>query len=234
MEFYVNDFGEEMGKDQFISLQSLIKRNEGLFKSEKQGNFIHKKWTLKDLENRFWIGNNIEIKDHCKYILVEGYTEFSHGKGRGHVPITYLYEIDHAGILTRYRAKYRRYCNDGTEIKEVVKDWERSCETPPAPEKAPEAPQKPQVESEWFGEEGTRYNGLELTVEFVTGFETQFGWSNLHKFRDKDGNLFVWFTSSKLLEQGQTYRMNATVKRHSEFRDQKQTELTRCMKIEEI
>jgi hypothetical protein len=234
MEFYRNDFGEEMQKDQFMSLQSLMKYNDGLWKSEKQGKFILSKWTLKEIGEFHWVGKWIGEKEGHKYIVVDGFTQFDHGHGRGHVPITYCYEVDHAGIVARYRGRFWRD-GDSAGLKSVDKDWERTVPTPVAP-KAPEtAPveEKKAPVSEWFGEVGKRYNDMKLTVKFVTGFDTQFGYSYVNKMEDDKGNVFVWF-SSRGLEEGQTYLMNVGIKEHSEYREVKQTVLTRCLKVREV
>ena len=55
----------------------------------------------------------------------------------------------------------------------------------------------------------------------------------LHKFRDEQNHLLVWFTSSYELDTGVWYTGKCTVKDHSEYNGEKQTVLTRC-KLEEI
>lgn len=51
----------------------------------------------------------------------------------------------------------------------------------------------------------------------------------IHSFKDGNGNKLVWKTSAVLdLEEGQAVTITGTVKEHSEYRDEKQTILTRC------
>ncbi|UKL30051.1 hypothetical protein [Bacillus phage PK2] len=234
MEFYRNDYGEEMQKDQFMSLQSLIKNNDGLFKSEKQGKFIHWKWTLDDeFVKDSWVSEYIDVREGHKYISIDGFLSFSHGKGKGHRRLSYTYEIDHAGITRRFRSRYT-YDGGWSGLKSVECDWERTVETPEPPKAPEKAPEAPKPVSEYVGSVGERINALELSVTFVKQFESEWGISTLHKFTDDAGNVFAWFSSSKTLELGNKYRMNATVKKHEEFREEKQTVLTRCMKIEEV
>lgn len=90
------------------------------------------------------------------------------------------------------------------------------------------------MENKWIGNIGERLNGLELKVVFIKQFESEWGTTSLHKFVDGEGNSFSWFSSSKTLEHGQTYRLNGTVKKHEEYKDRKTTMLTRCLKIEEL
>ena len=85
--------------------------------------------------------------------------------------------------------------------------------------------------------------GDKLTVEgtFIktAWFDTHIGWMEqrmyIHTFKDADGNVLVWKTSSGLgrldLESGDQVEIKGTVKEHSEYKDEKQTVLTRC-KIE--
>jgi hypothetical protein len=236
MEFHVNGYGEEIGRDQFISLQRLLKLNDGLWKSEKQRKFIFSKWTTdEEFVNDSWISKHINVQKSCKYIIIEGFVSFGHGMGKGHRPITYTYEVDHAGIKRRFRTRYQGNMRDGVSIKNVEVDWERTVEVPDLPQEEPEASQEEKMVpvSQWFGEIGKRYNALKLTVKFTTGFDTAYGYCFLNKMEDEEGNVFVWF-SSNCLETGTTYTMNGTVKDHSEYNEVKQTVLTRCMKVKEV
>jgi hypothetical protein len=235
MEFYRNSFGEEMGKEQFMSLQSLIKYNGGLFKSEKQGKFILWKWTWDDVKDS-WVDTFVGVRDGFKYVHVDGFLSFGHGGGRGHRPIGYLYELDALGVVRKFRTRHTGDINNGgSSLKSVDLEWERETPAQPiAPKTAPEAPEKVESSSEYVGKVGDRIKGLEVTVTFVKQFESEWGVSTLHKFVDADGNEFTWFSSSKVLELGEKYRMNAGIKKHEEYKEVKQTVLTRCMKIEKI
>lgn len=95
--------------------------------------------------------------------------------------------------------------------------------------------------SEWFGEEGKRYD-LELTYDGYHCWETTFGYRTsiqyLHKFKDEKGNVYTWKTGNsmgrhtsngyELMKEGEKVIMKATVKEHSEYKGTKQTVLTRC------
>lgn len=51
----------------------------------------------------------------------------------------------------------------------------------------------------------------------------------VHTFKDADGNVFTWKTQSGIcFEYGENVIVKGTVKNHSEYKDEKQTELTRC------
>lgn len=50
-----------------------------------------------------------------------------------------------------------------------------------------------------------------------------------HSFKDEAGNVFTWKTQKGVsLEPGQPVLVKGTVKQHTEYKDEKQTELTRC------
>jgi hypothetical protein len=82
--------------------------------------------------------------------------------------------------------------------------------------------------NEYFGEVKTRYD-LELTVKSISGFDGEWGYTTIYKMRDQENRAFSWFsTSHKVsLDEGETYKCKATVKKHQEWKDWKETVLTR-------
>jgi multidrug efflux pump subunit AcrA (membrane-fusion protein) len=51
----------------------------------------------------------------------------------------------------------------------------------------------------------------------------------IHTFKDSDGNVFTWKTQKNVdLNYGEPVDVRGTVKEHSEYKDEKQTALTRC------
>lgn len=94
-------------------------------------------------------------------------------------------------------------------------------------ERAAEKAAKPV--SEWVGEVKERRDFV-LSVDRVSVFETQFGFTTLYSMSDEDGNIFKWFASRAALgsESGVRVTVKATVKAHSEWDDVKETHVTRC------
>lgn len=80
--------------------------------------------------------------------------------------------------------------------------------------------------SEWVGTIGERITIAVADYYCVTSWETQWGWTGIYKITDTDGNVYTWKTSGDIPEG--TTTIKATVKEHSEYRDVKQTEITRC------
>lgn len=90
---------------------------------------------------------------------------------------------------------------------------------------AREAAKANKPQSNWVGEVGQR---IEITAECkcLASWDSDFGVGYLYKFTTADGNIFTWKTG-KAIEDGQV-TLKGTIKAHTEFRDEKQTELTRC------
>lgn len=66
-----------------------------------------------------------------------------------------------------------------------------------------------------------------VTVERVADVETQYGIQHFHALRDERGNALLWKTGSRRLPVGWTGEITATVKKHTEFRGEAQTEVVR-------
>lgn len=85
--------------------------------------------------------------------------------------------------------------------------------------------------SKHFGTIGKR-GEYTLTLEDVRGFDTNWGENFLRRWRDPDGNVAVWWSSSSNhFEVGQTYHVRATVKDHDEYNGVAQTVLTRVSEL---
>lgn len=69
----------------------------------------------------------------------------------------------------------------------------------------------------------------EFKSDGVKSFDTQFGRTNLCRFKDESGNLLVWKTSTPAdFVKGQIYRVKGTISKHEDYRGCNQTSLTRC------
>ncbi len=60
-----------------------------------------------------------------------------------------------------------------------------------------------------------------------SGFGTDL--MHIHVFKDADGNVLTWKTQTGInLEEGESVVLKGTVKAHTEYKEEKQTVLTRC------
>jgi hypothetical protein len=65
-------------------------------------------------------------------------------------------------------------------------------------------------------------------IKYVTSYETNYGVTNIFEFI-KGGNIFIWKTGKYIdTDRVKTCSVKGTIKAHTEFKNMKQTELTRC------
>lgn len=93
--------------------------------------------------------------------------------------------------------------------------------------------QKQASKSQWVGNEGDRIELRNLSIRLLSSWSTEFGYTYLYKFVDEQGNSFTWKTGKWLgdgdeIKDTQRINLKGTVKKHSEFNKELQTELTRC------
>lgn len=83
--------------------------------------------------------------------------------------------------------------------------------------------------SSFVGEVGQRLD-FEAGIEGVRHMEGDFGTTSLVRMRDEAGNCFVWFASGyKTYEEGERFKVRATIKKHNVFNEEKQTVISRAV-----
>ena len=83
--------------------------------------------------------------------------------------------------------------------------------------------------SEWLFEEKERFYDYTVVLKSVRGMETRFGWTQLVKFEDANGNILQWWTAVEIkAEVGDQVLLTGTVKAHDEYKGVKSTTVTRC------
>lgn len=87
-------------------------------------------------------------------------------------------------------------------------------------------------ESTWQGEVAKRGTFAGLTLMKVVKSEGAYGITSIHRFLDAAGNVFVWYASGEALDEGKTYDVTATVKKHDDYKGVKQTVITRAKAVE--
>lgn len=98
---------------------------------------------------------------------------------------------------------------------------------------------KERADSQHVGSEGDRLRLSNVRVELVKVLPSRDDYSlstTLVKFRTSDGDCLSWFASSAVdLElEGKDVDLAGTVKRHSEYKGVKETQLTRCKITERV
>jgi hypothetical protein len=95
------------------------------------------------------------------------------------------------------------------------------------------APKTEVKESNFVGEVKSRLKGLELMLEKIIYLGSgAFGPSYLHLMKDGDGNVFSWITGNKIEKaEGETVKLDGTIKEHKLYNGTKQTVLTRAKMV---
>ena len=98
------------------------------------------------------------------------------------------------------------------------------------------------ISNEYVGNVGDKFE-MQLMFERTIGFEGDYSYTFFHFFRDQAGHIFKWSSAKKLyeafcslngrsdwidFEPGKTYVLKGTIKAHNEYKDVKQTCITRC------
>lgn len=105
----------------------------------------------------------------------------------------------------------------------AVKIWvENNFQTPEAEKR------KNRLDSQWIGEIKERRD-FDLKVTSVRAIDGDYGTTFIVGFEDEQGNEFKWFASSNpQLTLGSSYKIKGTIKKHSEYKGVKSTEINRC------
>lgn len=96
--------------------------------------------------------------------------------------------------------------------------------------KAVEALLYDESKSEFVGSIGERLT-LTLAVTAARSIDGYYGHSTAHTMEDENGNVFVWITGAKNWPVGAIKTIKGTVKEHKEYKNVKQTILTRCTEV---
>lgn len=108
-------------------------------------------------------------------------------------------------------------------ITSLFPTWNKELEH----QKEQEAKKVADSKSNHVGEIGQRITFKIASATCLTSWETDWGTTALYKIVDELGNVFTWKTGVfPDFEKAET--ITGTIKAHNEFRDCKQTELTRC------
>ena len=126
----------------------------------------------------------------------------------------------------------RHFSAEDFMIKDECGKWNIYNEKSNAISKAQMEYEREKFHSEFVGKIGDKVS-IEVDVERVAGYETQWGYTNVFTMIDADGNFFIWKTSSGSMDKGSHVKVSGKIKEHSEYKGVKQTVLTRC-KVTEI
>lgn len=233
------DYTSQADQERHRTLEGMIKNN-GLFKSMKQRNFLTQRgWEHFKVSGREAGGaasikkyKGINVSDDDYFIEVHAVVVFGQrGAGSGTRWLTWCYVCDDVGVREKYKLFYN-YAGKGFSGETTGVDpsktklvWQRKADAQVddfrekvAIEdmerknkiKAGEAQLK---NSEWIGVIGERVKDIEVEVIRKHFFETQFGTSSITVMKTVDGNMIHHFGSNSL-NRGDKKKVSFTVKDH--------------------
>jgi len=88
--------------------------------------------------------------------------------------------------------------------------------------------EQPKKSNEWIGQPGQKIPATKVNVIRTRVISGQYGSTQIVSMEDEQGNMYVWFNNSANdLDEGKSYTIVGTIKKHDEFNGRKQTHLTR-------
>lgn len=90
------------------------------------------------------------------------------------------------------------------------------------------AEQQNKKESNYIGTVGEKIE-TELKLKKYFCYESFYGVQKIYLFEDVQGNLYKWNSTNSIgIEEGEQIKLKGTIKAHEEYKQEKQTVLTRC------
>jgi hypothetical protein len=233
-------YSSDMDADNHRTLQSLVKSNNGIFKSMKQ------RWFL--LEKRFKHrqigGKNADLdssfnskkmrgfsglKKGDYLVEINAYMVFGQkGAGQGTRRIEWGYVVDDVGVREKYKYGFS-YSEGGhasqLETSKTKQEWKRDendavkefrelvAQEDMNRDKKVKASNAELMKSEYVGVIGERMKGVEIEVLRKHEFESTYGWTAITVMKDKDGNMIQHFGKNNL-KIGDKKKVDFTVKGH--------------------
>jgi len=236
-------YSSPMDNENHRTLESLIKSNNGIFKSTKQRWYLlEKSWKHRQIGNTDkWadLGSNFDakkmrgisgVKKGDYLVEVHASMVFGKGHGQGYRRIEWGYVVDDVGVREKYKYgfEYREGGSaSGLDLSKTKREWKRQdspaieefrelvAQEEMARDKKVKASNAELMNSDYIGVIGERVKGLEVEVIRQHEFETRYGFSSITVMKDKDGNMLQHFGKNPL-SKGQKATIDFTVKGHEE------------------
>lgn len=124
----------------------------------------------------------------------------------------YCKPYSHAGYIAYAPVAYARVMENTRREREIEAEKDTQRHT-----------------SQYVGVVGQRITIDLASYKVLTSWETQYGTKWLYQFIDQQGNVYIWFASSRLYDDEKpATQIKATIKEHSERDGVKQTVVARC------
>lgn len=235
-------FSTEYDAEQYKSFSSLVKFNNGLFRSEKQAKFLLAKVFNKQNEEcvpekKNFFGIDILATDYV--FRVEATVRWASYGSRSVIPVTWIFVADESGIKAQYKLKYngnlRDGCSPAPEKTETLWVRPQGLELPNFFEVKTNVEQLVN-ETNFIGVVGKRVT-FKGTIKSVREFSSERRFSYYDSgFRTQtvievDGSEMIYWNSLNGAKKGDVVEFTATVKQHQVYKDKKQTVISRASKV---
>lgn len=236
------DFSSDYDKDTFLTLSGLVKKNEGLFKSAKQAQFLGKRYRAHTADsvkhysaeeiNRSHLANygvELDAANGQYAVHANGYMRWADYGSDSHRPVCWIFVMDDHGVVAQYKLAFVGTMRRGTSVdpEKTKLLWKREVTPVPFVEEVKTEEDKPQ--SVHIGTVGERriFKGI---IQSVISFDRP----KFHYYDSGvgyitrvivDGSTVVYF--GELGEKDKEVEFKATVKEHGEYKGVKQTVVAR-------
>lgn len=224
------EWDTEHDKNTFISLKGLVNKNNGVFKSIKQQQFVKNVTIAREPERDVAFAKSnygVDVGEDENMIVVSAMTRHAAYGSRSLVPVFYGFVLDSTGIIRFYRIGVSGNLRDGAgpNAKKTKLEWTRPANVDASHLEKSEEEKKKEFktklgmsEGNYLGTEGERMK-FELTLtakKYLDTTQVAFNvsaekWWNMYK--DADGNV-VYHTGKEGPEKGEKVVGAATVKKH--------------------
>lgn len=231
-------FASQDDQNLYMNLKGLCNKTDGVFKSAKQAQFLFStyskqfdtNWTRKQFLTNF----GVKVGDKEIAVVVNAYFSWADYGSKSLVPVLQVFVLDQAGVVSHYKVGGRGNLRDGwgPDPSKAELKWLRpDALTVPDFTAQPSQQQDTIVkQSNWIGAVGQKVN-IECKIVRAKdlGFGN-FGPMFLTVLEDNNGNVVnVWRNIGPV---GQTVKLAGTVKDCGQYKETKQTTLTRVQIVQ--
>ena len=226
--------------DKYKSLQALTKYNDGVFKSQKQAEFILNKWAQKspsDLKT-FW---GVPAESDKKYVDLSGTYRWADCGSRSLIPFWYIFEMDDYGVTRKWKVGAKGNLRDGAhpDPEKVKLEFTRPEGVDTTHLEKSDAEKKKEfvkslggTEGSYIGTPGEKHDFGEVELIFSKFSYGDYGPRTFQILKDKDGNL-IWYTGKDLgLNRGEKAHLSGKVKKHMVSKRQEKVTIILYPKVE--
>lgn len=224
------EFSCQEEQNLYINLKGLCNKNNGLFKSAKQAQFLFNTYTKKFdstwTKDQFLTNFGVSVGQHQTAVVLTAHMRWADYGTRSIVPVLHVFVLDQGGVVEHWKVGGKGNLRDGwaPEPSKAAPQWVRPSDlvVPDYTANEQEVVIRP---SNWVGAVGEKVSIEAKIVRTRDLGYGRFGAMFITVLEDANGNVInVWRNLGSI---GQNLKLSGTVKECGEFKEVKQTTLTR-------